>query len=121
MLPQAMRECLPGKIPGADQPRSLAEHAANAASAIACGAAAGMSMWAAILPIDVAKTRIQTAWPGSAHDVGVLTQLRLLHREGGLRSLYAGLMPTMIRAAPANAAQWLTWELCMQQWHKWKS
>ena len=42
-----------------------------------------MIMWAAILPLDAAKTRIQTAYPGSPHDVGVLRQLRLIHREGG--------------------------------------
>lgn len=34
---------------------------------------------------------------------------------GGLKTLYAGLSPTLIRAFPANAAQWLAWELCMQQ------
>jgi hypothetical protein len=117
----AMREWLPGKALDPSQPQSLLQSLANAGSAVACGAAAGMLMWTAILPIDVAKTRIQTAWPGSAHDVGILQQLRLLHCEGGVRRLYAGLTPTLLRAAPANAAQWLTWELCMQQWHRWKS
>lgn len=34
---------------------------------------------------------------------------------GGVKALYAGLSPTLIRAFPANAAQWLAWELCMQQ------
>lgn len=115
-----MREWLPGKTRDGGQPRSAGGHWANAGSAVACGAAAGMTMWAVILPIDVAKTRIQTAWPGSAHDVGVWRQLRLLRREGGVRRLYAGLTPTLARAAPANAAQWLTWELCMQQWQQWK-
>ena len=91
--------------------------------------------------------------------MGVLRQLRLLHREGkpqggltegrtrrttlarrsrprrpvpdcltrprfppppaslagGWRALYAGLSPTMVRAFPANAAQWLAWELAQQQ------
>lgn len=79
-----------------------------------------MAMWVAILPIDVAKTRIQTAHPGSPHDVGVLRQLRLLHAEGGLRSLYSGLAPTMLRAFPANAAQWLAWELSTDYLYRWK-
>ncbi len=30
---------------------------------------------------------------------------------GGRRTMYAGLTPTLIRAFPANAAQWLAWEL----------
>jgi hypothetical protein len=34
---------------------------------------------------------------------------------GGVRALYAGLSPTLARAFPANAAQWLAWELCLQQ------
>lgn len=89
----------------------------DATSAVACGALAGMTMWAVVLPIDVAKTRIQTAWPGSPEDVGLLSQLRVLYKE---RLLYAGLTPTLVRAAPANAAQWLTWELCMQEWDKWR-
>ncbi len=33
---------------------------------------------------------------------------------GGLRTLYAGIRPTLIRAFPANAAQWLAWELAMR-------
>lgn len=74
-----------------------------------------MIMWAIVLPLDTAKTRIQTAYPGSPYDVGVLRQLRLIHREGGVQALYAGLTPTLARAFPANAAQWLTWELCIQQ------
>lgn len=28
--------------------------------------------------------------------------------------MYAGLSPTLARAFPANAAQWLAWELCLQ-------
>ena len=40
---------------------------------------------------------------------------RLSPPAGGVKALYAGLSPTLIRAFPANAAQWLAWELCMQQ------
>jgi len=62
------------------------------------------------LPLDVAKTRRQTAGPGSLYDVGMARNLQLLHREGGRRALYAGLTPTLLRAFPANACQWLAWE-----------
>ena len=33
---------------------------------------------------------------------------------GGLNTLYAGIRPTLIRAFPANAAQWLAWECAMR-------
>lgn len=72
-------------------------------------------MWGTVLPLDVAKTRIQTAQPGSAWDTGVLKQLRMLWQEGGRRSLWAGLSPTLVRAFPANACQWLAWEVAMRQ------
>jgi hypothetical protein len=172
-----LRHWLPGKAPGdtsagPSQPAGLLQALADAMSAVVCGGLAGMVMWAAILPLDAAKTRIQTAYPGSPHDVGVLRQLRLIHREGGLwlcaqvcmradgrwccrvchgvavpscldchaikatsqllpaclpaclpaggvQALYAGLTPTLARAFPANAAQWLAWELCLRQLQRW--
>lgn len=36
-----------------------------------------------------------------------------LWAEGRHRALWAGLTPTLIRAFPANAAQWLAWEVAM--------
>jgi hypothetical protein len=33
-----------------------------------------------------------------------------IYRAGGLRALYAGMMPTIIRAAPSNAAIFVTYE-----------
>ncbi|KAK9799797.1 hypothetical protein WJX73_010363 [Symbiochloris irregularis] len=81
---------------------------------VTAGGCAGMVMWATVLPIDVAKTRIQTALPGTKYDVGILRSLKQLYQEGGVRVLYAGLTPTLIRAFPANAAQWLTWDVLLR-------
>ena len=67
-----------------------------------------------VLPLDVAKTRRQTAGPGSRYDVGTARNLALLWAEGGRRALYAGLTPTLLRAFPANAAQWLAWECAVR-------
>ena len=36
----------------------------------------------AVLPIDVAKTRIQTAFPGSVNNVGILQNMRLMWQTG---------------------------------------
>lgn len=174
---QLLRRWLHGKAPDpshaeAPQRRGLLAALADATSAVVCGGLAGMVMWVVVLPLDTAKTRIQTAYPGSAADVGVLRQLGTLRREGerkgtrrtavvrgaasaecltrrrlcsmhnpaamkspnhhsrvppplpcvsagGFGALYAGLTPTLVRAFPANAAQWLAWELCMQQARSW--
>ncbi|GIL88725.1 hypothetical protein Vretimale_17297 [Volvox reticuliferus] len=86
----------------------------EAAIAVFCGGTAGTLMWAAVLPIDVAKTRLQTAQPCSKWDVRLWNHWVMLWREGGLASLYAGLTPTLVRAFPANACQWLAWEVVMR-------
>eukprot|EP00877_Chromochloris_zofingiensis_P014259 jgi/Chrzof1/9087/Cz03g35180.t1 len=86
----------------------------DAGSAILCGGMAGTVMWATVLPLDVAKTRIQTAQPNTLWDTNVLRHLKMLWQEGGVRSLWAGLTPTLIRAFPANACQWLAWEAAMR-------
>lgn len=106
---KSLREILPGKRQNNNcyntsvmPPSSLWQTLLDATSAITAGALSGMVMWATVLPIDVAKTRIQTAWPGSSRDVGLITQLKNMYREGGRRVMYAGLTPTLIRAAPAN-------------------
>ena len=62
----------------------------------------------------MAKTRRQTAGPGTRYDVGTARNLALLWAEGGRRALYAGLTPTLLRAFPANAAQWLAWECAVR-------
>jgi hypothetical protein len=72
-------------------------------------------MWGTVLPLDVAKSRIQVARPGSPWDVGISAHLGSLAREGGVRALWSGLAPTLARAFPANAAQWLAYELVLQQ------
>jgi len=109
----AMRELLPGKVADPAQPQTLLKQIVNAGSAVACGAAAGMAMWAVVLPVDLGKTRIQTAWPGTPADVGLRAQMLRLYRTGGASSLYAGLSPVMLRAAPANAAQWVRLHACI--------
>lgn len=73
---------IPGRAVDRSQPRGLRQHLQDAASAILCGGLAGMVMWASVLPIDVAKTRVQTAYKGSPDDGGLLRQLRRVYAEG---------------------------------------
>ena len=72
-------------------------------------------MWACVLPVDVAKTRIQLLRPGAPR-ASLLPTLAALAREGSARSLWAGLAPTLARAVPANAAQWLAFEVALSAW-----
>jgi hypothetical protein len=71
-----------------------------------------MILWTCVLPLDAAKTRIQVARPGTPFDTSIARQLAAMYREGGIARLYFGLRPTLLRAFPANAAQWLAWECC---------
>ncbi|CAG9461410.1 unnamed protein product [Pedinophyceae sp. YPF-701] len=97
------------------RPRGVWELAAgivrDAGTAVVCGGLAGMVMWGVVLPVDIAKTRIQVSHPASAmYATGVLGHMRHVVRTRGWGGLYAGIGPVMVRAFPANAAQWLAWE-----------
>lgn len=63
MLLQTLRRSFPGKTAPDNPNPSLWELAKDSASAVGCGGLAGTIMWSAVLPLDVAKTRIQTAYP----------------------------------------------------------
>ncbi|KAJ6816321.1 mitochondrial arginine transporter BAC1 [Iris pallida] len=76
---------------------------------IISGGLAGMAFWTAVLPLDVAKTLIQTAPdPNSSRDP--FRTLGSIYSRVGLKGCYAGLGPTLARAFPANAVAIVTWE-----------
>lgn len=77
---------------------------------IVSGGLAGITFWATVLPLDVAKTVIQTSSTTSCSTSPFHT-LSLIYRRKGLKGCYAGLGPTLVRAFPANAAAIVTWEL----------
>ena len=60
---QILRRSFPGKSAPDNPNLSVWEVMKDSASAIGCGGLAGTVMWSAVLPLDVAKTRIQTAYP----------------------------------------------------------
>ena len=93
---------------------SLAYWAQETAAAVSCGGVAGSAFWLTMLPVDFAKTRLQIARRGGGDDVGVWRLIARTTRERGWRGLYAGAWPTLLRAFPANAAQFLAWELACQ-------
>lgn len=77
------------------------------------GGMAGIFNWAVAIPPDVLKSRFQTA-PAGKYPNGFRDVLRELIREEGIRSLYKGFTPVMLRAFPANAACFLGFEVAMK-------
>nr|GMD11494.1 mitochondrial arginine transporter BAC1 isoform X1 [Ipomoea batatas] len=77
---------------------------------IMSGGLGGIAYWSAVLPLDVAKTIIQTS-PDKNHTRNPFQILQKIYRLSGLRGCYTGLGPTLVRAFPANAAAIVTWEL----------
>ncbi|KAK6797481.1 hypothetical protein RDI58_005183 [Solanum bulbocastanum] len=73
---------------------------------IMSGGLGGIAFWSAVLPLDVAKTIIQTT-PEKNHSKNPFS----IYRRSGLRGCYTGLGPTLVRAFPANAAAIVAWEL----------
>ena len=76
------------------------------------GGSAGVAMWASCMPADVLKSRFQTAPPGKYN--GVRDVFVHLIKEEGVRALYKGITPVMLRAFPANAACFFGFELCIR-------
>ena len=77
---------------------------------------AGMAMWAVTLPVDVLKSRFQTAPEGMYK--GLLDVYKHLVREEGYSALFKGLGPAMIRSFPANASVFLGVEVTKSLWDK---
>ncbi|KAI9015433.1 mitochondrial carrier domain-containing protein [Hyaloraphidium curvatum] len=71
------------------------------AGVVVCGALAGAANWIVIMPIDVAKSKAQAVTGPSR---GMIPILRDVYRTEGIRGLFAGLGPALVRAVPANAA-----------------
>ncbi|KAF9611355.1 hypothetical protein IFM89_030900 [Coptis chinensis] len=89
-----------------DQPNALIDVGVG----IVSGGVAGVAFWSAVLPLDVAKTIIQTV-PDTSSSRNPLLTLQSIYKTTGFRGCYAGLGPTLVRAFPANAAAIVTWEL----------
>ncbi|KAK8580657.1 hypothetical protein V6N13_143724 [Hibiscus sabdariffa] len=80
---------------------------------ILSGGLGGVAFWSTVLPLDVAKTIIQTA-PDKSYSTNPFQVLYSIYQSAGFRGCYAGLGPTIARAFPANAAAIVTWELAMK-------
>ncbi|XP_063791706.1 mitochondrial ornithine transporter 1-like isoform X2 [Pseudophryne corroboree] len=74
------------------------------------GGVGGACFWLSVYPVDSVKSRIQVL-SGASHPEGFLLSLLHILRTEGILTLYSGLMPTVVRAFPSNAALFLAYEM----------
>ena len=69
------------------------------------GGLGGFFYWSLFYPVDVIKSAMMTDSINKAERKysGFLDAGSQLYKQGGLRRLYAGLVPCLLRASPANA------------------
>ena len=76
------------------------------------GGMGGVFNWLAIFPIDVIKSRLQTAPEGRY--LGMVDCFKKIVSQEGYAALFKGLTPTLIRSFPANAACFLGFEMTLR-------
>ena len=74
------------------------------------GGMAGVCNWIVAVPMDVVKSRFQSA-PEGTFPGGLRQVTTELVQKEGVASLYRGLAPALLRAFPANAACFLGMEV----------
>jgi len=80
------------------------------------GGMAGICNWLVAIPADVVKSRLQAAPYGKYS--GTMHVLKELLKQDGVRGLYRGAVPVLLRAYPANACCFLGYECAMQGMNK---
>ncbi|XP_071950438.1 mitochondrial ornithine transporter 1-like [Antedon mediterranea] len=90
-------------------PAGVAKEDIGPVPTLICGGIAGTALWTLIYPIDVIKSRIQVqSMVGAMPGFGA-TFIKVLKTEG-LPAFTSGLIPCVLRAFPANAAMFITFE-----------
>lgn len=79
--------------------------------------AGGMSsnvFWCASFPFDAVKNRLMTDSPTHPRYPTWRSAAQQIWREGGMRAVYRGFLPCMLRAFPTNAAALSVYEFTMR-------
>ncbi|KAM4019363.1 mitochondrial ornithine transporter 1-like [Anomaloglossus baeobatrachus] len=82
------------------------------------GGVGGAFFWLSVYPVDSVKSRIQVLSLASPTGSFIMLFLHILKTEGFL-TLYSGLLPTIIRSFPSNAALFLAYEMTKRTFTKW--
>lgn len=78
------------------------------------GGIAGNCMWAASYPVDFVKTKLQTDSLDTPKYRGMKDVVVAVYKARGIAGFFKGFVPTMLRAAPANAATFYAFELTIR-------
>jgi solute carrier family 25 ornithine transporter 2/15 len=73
---------------------------------VICGGIGGVTLWTVIFPTDVVKSRIQI----NKLNISMTQCMREIVQKEGVRALYNGLGPTVIRTFPATGALFVAYE-----------
>ncbi|XP_059151013.1 mitochondrial ornithine transporter 1-like [Physella acuta] len=90
-------------------PKGKTKDEIGALKTIVCGGLGGVGLWVAIFPADVVKSRIQVQAVSGVPPTFRFVFMKIL-REEGVKALYRGLGPTVIRTFPATGALFLAYE-----------
>ena len=80
---------------------------------IAAGGLAGTAYWVVMYPLDVIKSKLQTQ-SYRQPSRGIIECSRFVLQKEGMKGLYCGLFPCLLRSFPANAASFVAYELALQ-------
>lgn len=78
------------------------------------GAAAGYAMWFTVYPADIVKSRLQTDNLTNPEYKSLKDCIGKIYKANGVGGFFKGFAPTILRAAPANAATFYAFELTMR-------
>jgi len=83
---------------------------------LAAGGTAGMVSWTSGYPFDLWKSNVQRAltFPATADHLSFRTFITNRYHQLGLRGLFTGMGPTMLRAIPVNSAKLLVYDLVVR-------
>ncbi|CAG9863385.1 unnamed protein product [Phyllotreta striolata] len=94
--------------------RTTDDRVASTPQILFAGGVAGVVSWLVPYPIDVIKSKFQVDGVATRLYAGYADCLRKTVANEGLRSLYRGLAPTLVRAFPVNAVTFCAVEWSMR-------
>ena len=78
---------------------------------LACGMLSSTTAMLGTYPLNLVRTRLQASgMPGSPTYEGPLDCLRQTVRAGGLRALYQGVLPNMLKVLPATSISYAVYD-----------
>jgi len=80
-------------------------------ASIVGGGLAGMATWASHYPLDLVSSRMEASVALGAKRMTMTDHFKQIYASDGIRGLYRGLGPCLLRAFPVNAAIFMTHDL----------